>query len=263
MSSDFYPLQSRCSSMDTFQDLVESDWMKLRLNWVRRSSVNVSTEERLAITSLKENSAIRQADKGGCVVVMNTTDYISEVKRQLNDPDTYLNLPSNPQSEYIVTLTNWSPLVSHWGWWILGIKITWWDHSLLSRSSTTSPRYTNHWSPLKADPLLQARGQLTKAFKIGWMLALKPLVPQLDSYFRDWGHLLKRLSLKWLDTYTWISMVVKSLYSMIPHGLGLLAITDILQSTWQYTEDFMHYTLLVVEFLLTHNFFYFYGDFYL
>ncbi|OCT98540.1 hypothetical protein XELAEV_18010776mg [Xenopus laevis] len=89
-NSDFYPLQSRCSSMDMFQDLVEQDLKKLNTNVSYRDNWNISLEERKALKFLKSATdiTIRQADKGGSVVVMNTVDYIAEAKRQLNDLET-------------------------------------------------------------------------------------------------------------------------------------------------------------------------------
>ncbi|OCT99728.1 hypothetical protein XELAEV_18005509mg [Xenopus laevis] len=86
-NSGFYPLQSRCPSMDLFQDLVEQDLKKLNTKVPLCKKWNISLEERKALESLKAATdiTIRQADKGGSVVVLNTTDYIAEAKRQLND----------------------------------------------------------------------------------------------------------------------------------------------------------------------------------
>ncbi|OCT97320.1 hypothetical protein XELAEV_18009546mg, partial [Xenopus laevis] len=102
-NSNFYPLQSRCPSMDMFQDLVEQDLKKLNTNISHRNKRNISLEERKALMSLKTatNITIRQADKGGSVVVMNTVDYIAEAKRQLNDFETYSTLSFNPQEKFM------------------------------------------------------------------------------------------------------------------------------------------------------------------
>ncbi|OCT83472.1 hypothetical protein XELAEV_18026014mg [Xenopus laevis] len=65
LPSRFYPLQSRCTSMDTFQELVEKDLTKLNASISGRVPGNVSKEERQAINALRENTeiTIRQADK--------------------------------------------------------------------------------------------------------------------------------------------------------------------------------------------------------
>ncbi|OCT75762.1 hypothetical protein XELAEV_18030949mg [Xenopus laevis] len=138
-----------CTPMDTFQDLVEGDLMKLSSNRSKRVPENISSEERIVIKSLKlaidveifkrsDHHHVGQkivrfsivripittttilkdwsdfakigrsareifASKGtlrdNTAMVMNITDYISEAKRQLNHCDTYLKLPSNPQSK--------------------------------------------------------------------------------------------------------------------------------------------------------------------
>ena len=51
---------------------------------------NLSKRERLALDSLSNNRdiIIKPADKGGATVILNTTDYLQEAKRQL-DNDTY------------------------------------------------------------------------------------------------------------------------------------------------------------------------------
>ena len=39
---------------------------------------------------------IKHADKGGSIVIMNTTDYIAEAEIQLNNPDHYEKLQEDP-----------------------------------------------------------------------------------------------------------------------------------------------------------------------
>ena len=41
---------------------------------------------------MNNNIVIKPADKGGSIVRMNTTDYIAEADRQLNNPDHYEEL---------------------------------------------------------------------------------------------------------------------------------------------------------------------------
>ena len=50
---------------------------------------NLTREERTSIEELRNNSEIiiKPADKGSSIVVMNTTDYIKEAKRQLSTPN--------------------------------------------------------------------------------------------------------------------------------------------------------------------------------
>ena len=50
---------------------------------------NLKKHEYQAMRELYNNNdiVIKAADKGSSIVIMNTTDYISEADRQLNNPD--------------------------------------------------------------------------------------------------------------------------------------------------------------------------------
>lgn len=52
---------------------------------------NVSKEEKDALYGLSKDPhiTIKQADKGGAVVILDTQDYIAEAQRQLSDPRFY------------------------------------------------------------------------------------------------------------------------------------------------------------------------------
>ncbi|KAJ8046469.1 hypothetical protein HOLleu_05145 [Holothuria leucospilota] len=66
------------------------------------SPSNISREETAAIKELRRNAGIviRQADKGGAVTVLNTSDYIQEAESQLNNSKFYSKLSSNPCFEF-------------------------------------------------------------------------------------------------------------------------------------------------------------------
>ena len=55
-------------------------------------------EEYQAMRELHMNNdiVIKPADKGGSIVIMNTTDYIAEAQRQLNNPNHYDKLQEDP-----------------------------------------------------------------------------------------------------------------------------------------------------------------------
>ncbi|XP_068222184.1 uncharacterized protein [Palaemon carinicauda] len=56
-----------------------------------------------ALNKLKKshNLKISKADKGGCVVIMNKTDYLIKAYRLLNDQNTYAKLTKTPSIKYI------------------------------------------------------------------------------------------------------------------------------------------------------------------
>ena len=62
---------------------------------------NISKEERMAITSLKdkEDILIKPADKGGAVVVWSKDLCISEAERQLSNATAYTEVHHDPTEE--------------------------------------------------------------------------------------------------------------------------------------------------------------------
>jgi hypothetical protein len=63
---------------------------------------NLTQPEREALTLLSKNThiVIKPADKGSAVVIQNTTDYIKEGLRQLNDPNYYIEVQSDLTSQH-------------------------------------------------------------------------------------------------------------------------------------------------------------------
>ena len=77
-------------TLEKFTSLIKSETMKL-LTTPNRNKINLTTEEKQALTSLKLNNdiTIKQADKGGKVVIMNTSDYIKACENQLQNKTYY------------------------------------------------------------------------------------------------------------------------------------------------------------------------------
>ena len=69
-------------SQKTFSSLRNEEWRALK-----------------ELRNVKEIT-IKPADKGGAVVVLNTTDYVTECNRQLNNTSYYLPLDHDPTNKY-------------------------------------------------------------------------------------------------------------------------------------------------------------------
>lgn len=90
--SDFYPVASRGKDLYLFQKLVDGDLTRLAHNCHKRPiKDNLTQNERLALKTLTADTsiAIRNADKGGIVVVLDTETYTQEALHQLSDTQTY------------------------------------------------------------------------------------------------------------------------------------------------------------------------------
>ena len=69
---------------------------------------NLKKQEYQAVRELYNNNdiVIKAADKGGLIVIMNTTDYIAEADRQLNNPDHYEKLLEDPTQKFNTHINN-------------------------------------------------------------------------------------------------------------------------------------------------------------
>lgn len=111
-------------------------------------------------------------------------------------------------------------------------------------------------------PIISGLGSLNG--RVGqWVdTQLQPLVKDLPSFLRDTEQLLGILySFQWKENYIWVKCDVTSLYSCIPHRLGLEAITFYLDRYCGLTCIQKELILDSLGYLLGHNFFQFDGAF--
>ncbi|XP_053546947.1 uncharacterized protein LOC128638839 [Bombina bombina] len=100
---DFYPIQVRGPYINAFQQSVERDLIKLASkiedkNHHHYTHNNLTHRESIAIKKLQlnKNLVVRNADKGGAIVLMNKSSYLSEANRQFANTSIYRKLPSDP-----------------------------------------------------------------------------------------------------------------------------------------------------------------------
>lgn len=69
---------------------------------------NMTYSESRIISNLKsrEDIIIKEADKGGSIVIWPTQKYKHEAYRQLNNPEHYRKLDNDPTEQYTLTITN-------------------------------------------------------------------------------------------------------------------------------------------------------------
>lgn len=90
----FYPIHTRSMAVEMFQNLVEIDFLGLKERSATASTPvrdNLNKSERQALLRLKlcKDIVIREADKGGAVVVLISENYRVEALHQLSDTCTY------------------------------------------------------------------------------------------------------------------------------------------------------------------------------
>ena len=95
--STFTPNPGRDPSLDLYINAVSKQVMNMD---TRKIHPNINKQEQHAILSLQSNKdiTIKPADKGGAVVVMNTSDYMAECYKHLNNTQHYKQIDKD-QSE--------------------------------------------------------------------------------------------------------------------------------------------------------------------
>ncbi|XP_056405570.1 uncharacterized protein LOC130297282 [Hyla sarda] len=90
----YHPVETYCNLVKTDIDNLVKEIKK----GDHRVRGNISVLERRALSDLAADRTItiKPGDKGGSIVIMDTTSYKKEVMRQLSDTDTYLPLENNP-----------------------------------------------------------------------------------------------------------------------------------------------------------------------
>lgn len=84
---------------------------------------------------------------------------------------------------------------------------------------------------------------------------LQPFAQSLPSYVRDGVHLLELLKYyTWESTYMWASLDINSLYTSIPHSIGLQAATQFLMEDPTLNPRQAQFVVEATEFCLTHNY---------
>ena len=82
-------------TLEIFQRLVKQEILKSKTKKTKHN--NLTKQERIGLKELKDNPhiVIKKADKSSAVVVMNTTDYLREGYRQLQDTNFYQKIPAD------------------------------------------------------------------------------------------------------------------------------------------------------------------------
>ncbi|XP_053556189.1 OTU domain-containing protein 4 [Bombina bombina] len=98
--SNFTPQLNNNAHIEIFRQLVNDDFEKLPKKILNKD--NLFPNEKRALSNLKNNKSlvIRQANKGGGVVLQDLDDYLLEAKKILHDTAYYKKLSSDPTIEF-------------------------------------------------------------------------------------------------------------------------------------------------------------------
>ncbi|XP_041420430.1 uncharacterized protein LOC121394203 [Xenopus laevis] len=251
-------------SISTFTHLLSRDLWKLH-NTKMNHFANLTRVEREAIKTLQADKdiIIRQADKGGGIVILDKTYYVDEITKQLSDTDTYVRLKGDPTVKFkqkLDTLIN------------TAVVAGWVDENTKRFLTTdfpkipflyTLPKIHKSLSAPPGRPIISAVGSLFQPIAIFIDHYLQPIVQQMDSYVKDTTHLLTMLKeLRVPPDSILATMDVSSLYTVIPHEAGIAVCREAL-SRIQVDGPPVEFLIALLDLILSHNYFMFNDKFFL
>lgn len=265
--SSFYPTQSKGPYLEAFYRVVFADFQILcQKPAKKRSKHNLTPGELLSLKQFLNNPelVIKQADKDGGIVILDKSTYVAEAMRLLSDSKTYKKLSCDPLPSF---RTEADLLITH----AINDHVLDKKEAAFIRKDFYSTPYFYHLPKLHKDaknppgrPIVASMNSITSGFSLYIDSFLQPLAQALQSYIRDSTHLMGLLSpYKWTKNYSWLSLDVNSLYTSIPHEVGLLAVQNFLLTDPMLNTRQAAFILEATSFCLTHNYFHFEDQFYL
>lgn len=178
--------------MDLYQKMVERDLSHLAKNISNSTNDNLSAGERSSLDILQKDSSIviKNADKGGAVVVLDASSCKEEALRQLSDQTTYHRLRGDPTGSFKWELSALLDRAVSMG--IFTTK----DKEMLIPAFPVMPIFHHlpklhkGLTPLTGRPIVAGIGSLNERLGQWVDQQLQQLVTELPGYLRDTKQLL-------------------------------------------------------------------------
>ena len=229
---------------------------------------NITNEERQAIKDLAKNKdiTIKPADKGGAIVILNTTDYIKEAERQLSDKATYPTTDTDLTTKHQDIVNDTLEDMVHNG------DITQKMANLLKSNVPRTPqiyflpKIHKDIVPPPGRPIVSANGCPTEKISAFVDHFLNPIVKKMNTYIEDTSDFLRNIeNLDEIKPNSIIgTMDVSSLYTNIPNEEGISCIKELLNEKRNRLEKPSNDSLTkLLRLVLTKNNFQFNGTNYI
>ncbi|XP_053548919.1 cilia- and flagella-associated protein 46-like [Bombina bombina] len=229
--SEYMPPLALVPAVKLFVREVEKEINKISFDKITKDNLN--RDERNALHDLMNKSGIiiKQADKGGNLVVMNETNYVNEVKRQLKNKDQYMALQLNPIASIQTVLLLLLNKARKDG--VINKRECDYLYTKFPRVPVfyCIPKLHKNLRDPPGHPIISGIGSITENLGNYVDRFLKPFLLTLTSYVKDTSDLLRKLDgLEVEPDVLLVSLDVEGLYSSIPHEVGLKAARHFLES---------------------------------
>ncbi|CAJ0917147.1 unnamed protein product [Ranitomeya imitator] len=221
--------------IETFISLVERD-MEIFNREVNQGKfqhqTNLTHMEKLALDELSTDKSliIKPADKGGAIVVMDKTYYMSEIQRKVSDTQVYEPIPHNPINNKATKIL--AVVDHHFEEGIIDKKLR---NYLIKNDPITPvfyvlPKIHKNLHRPPGRPIVSSTDSILSPLAITLEKILTPLTKQTRSFLLDTNEFLKLIKyLGPLSTSTILATWdVSSLYTSITHIKGIEATNRLL-----------------------------------
>ncbi|XP_078524824.1 vomeronasal type-2 receptor 1-like [Lissotriton helveticus] len=262
--STFIPPTSH-KTLDLFELLVKKDLVDIHKK--ESVSTNLTRKEWTTLKTLRENQDLtfQAADKGGALVVMDTTYYNQKVTAHVEDADTYIALDTDPTGLFQTVLEDILKKAKSLGW----------INEKTYRYLTTEypnrphiymlPKLHKDANDPPFRPIVAGCGSIHEPIGKFLDYYLQPLVQQWVSYIQDTTDCLNKLATLQMsgESEVWLATIdVTALYTSIPHEKGIEAVEWMLLRS-EYEESLNIFLLEILQFCLYHGYFSWQSRFYL
>jgi len=238
--SYFKPPRNRNSCLDKTIDYVKQQKFVHKI----KNESNISKDQWKGICTLKNNDkiVIQEADKGGCVVIMNKEHYKEMILTHLNDTATYKKTDSNCDKkvrlrleklakkhqdmltkEETAFIVNFTFRTSNF----YGLPKVHKSKLIKEAIESRNSEYVELLAPqdLTLRPIVGGPVCPTRPLSNLLDILLKPFIVHVNSYIKDNLDFLSKCSRDNKETSVLVTFDVKSLYTSIPHEYGIEALT--------------------------------------
>jgi len=244
--TSFYPPKHRNNTLDQYINVTRTLCLQ-HSQMENDTKHNISLKERKAIDLLAEDKSItiKEADKGGGIVIMNTDFYKRKLLAMLNDVEYYKQIPDNGSQITLSKIRNLlkenNKLTKQENDFLVKFE---WKTSLfyglpkIHKSKIiqdaikhSNSEYIELMDPddLNFRPIVAGTNCETSRLSSLLDILLKPFVKYVNSNITNNIDFLKHIPSQVPESSTLVSFDVINLYSNIPHTLGLEAIDYWLQ----------------------------------
>ncbi len=274
--SNFVPPKSKDEHLELYLKTI-STCRKQKVN-VKKS--NISYREQKALQNLMNDDTIiiKEADKGGAIVIMDKEFYRQKILELLNDPENYQKISANKDKKVLKLITNLTrkyadeltnkelDYLTQFNYKtsnFYGLPKIHKSELLNEAIKKQNKEYIEITAPqdLKMRPIVAGPSSPTHRLSNFIDLILKPLCKKVPSFLRDSVDFLNHLPENTKEESILTSFDVVSLYTSIPHDLGREAISFWLKNYdipgRKFSDSFV---LEAIDIILKENTFQFDGE---